>query len=412
LTYVKEREGRGAQHAALASSRDAPEDARPLRARGLMACVRSFVGAQGGREHFIVVEAPESRDLPTQIRLLADSYREALARLGVDPGTAVFRRVFLSDVLNQAALVRESAIFDDSVAISIVQQRPLRGAKAALLAYHIDAPEGLVKRRLSPRHLLVEKAGKRHLWSARLCCEDAEKSLSAEAQTRVVFDELIQTLAQQGASLRDHCLRTWIFMKDVDIFYRGMVDARRALFADQGLNGATHFIASTGIEGGGAHRYDVVAMDAYSNLDVEPRQISYLNDFDRLCATKDYNVTFERATRVAYADRAHIFLSGTASIDAAGEVVHPGDAGRQLDRALENVDALLRAGSASLADMTHMIVYLRDPSDLALIEGRLRERLPDLPLIIVQGAVCRPEWLVEVEGVAIANAIDANMPRF
>ena len=377
-----------------------------------MASTRSFAGAQGGREHFIVVEAPESHDLPSQIRLLADSYREAQARLGVGPNTAVFRRVFLSDALNQAALVRESAIFDDSVAISIVQQRPLRGAKVGLLAYHIDAPDGVIKRRLSPRHLLVEKAGKRHLWSARLCCEDAEKSLSAEAQTRAVFDELIQTLAQQGASLRDHCLRTWIFMKDVDIFYRGMVDARRTLFADQGLNGATHFIASTGIEGGGAHRYDVLTMDAYSNLDVEPRQISYLNDFDRLCATKDYNVTFERATRVAYSDRAHIFVSGTASIDAAGEVIHRGDAGRQLDRALENVEALLRAGSASLADMMHLIVYLRDPSDLALIEGRLRERLPDLPLIIVQGSVCRPEWLVEVEGVAIVGAMDADMPRF
>jgi enamine deaminase RidA (YjgF/YER057c/UK114 family) len=191
-----------------------------------------------------------------------------------------------------------------------------------------------------------------------------------------------------------------------------MVDARRTLFVNQGLTGSTHFIASTGIEGGGAHRYDVMAMDAYSNLDVEARQISYLNDFDRLCATKDYNVTFERATRVAYSDRAHIFVSGTASIDSAGEVIHRGDPGRQLDRALENVEALLRAGSASLADMMHLIVYLRDPSDLALIEGRLRERLPDLPLIIVQGSVCRPEWLVEVEGVAIVGAMDADMPRF
>ena len=172
------------------------------------------------------------------------------------------------------------------MAISIVEQRPLRGAKVGLLAYHVDAPDGVSKRRLSPRHLLVEKAGKRHLWSTRLCCEDADRSLSSEAQTRVVFDELIHTLAQQGASLRDHCLRTWIFMKDVDIFYSGMVDARRTLFVNQGLTGSTHFIASTGIEGGGAHRYDVMAMDAYSNLDVEPRQISYLNDFDRLCATR------------------------------------------------------------------------------------------------------------------------------
>ena len=59
-----------------------------------------------------------------------------------------------------------------------------------------------------------------------------------------------------------------------------------------------------------AHRYDTVLMDAYSNLDLLPEQISFLNDFDRLCATKDYNVTFERGTRVAYADRAHHFISG------------------------------------------------------------------------------------------------------
>ncbi|HYA72482.1 MAG TPA: hypothetical protein VEF36_04940, partial [Roseiarcus sp.] len=116
-----------------------------------MASIRTFGGAEGGREHFIVVEAAESLDLPAQIRFLADSYRETQASLGLAPTTAVFRRIFLSDVLNQAALVRDSAIFDDSVAISIVQQRPLRGAKLALLAYHIDSPEGLTKRRVSPR---------------------------------------------------------------------------------------------------------------------------------------------------------------------------------------------------------------------------------------------------------------------
>ena len=60
--------------------------------------------------------------------------------------------------------------------------------------------------------------------------------------------------------------------------------------------------------------------------------------------------------------------------------------------------------------MIHLIVYLRDPADLALIEPRLRERLPDLPIAIVKGSVCRPEWLIEVEGVAIANAGTPTCP--
>ena len=44
--------------------------------------------------------------------------------------------------------------------------------------------------------------------------------------------------------------------------------------------------------------------------------------------------------------------------------------------------------------------------------SNLAERFPDLPLIIVQGAVCRPQWLVEVEGIAIAENDDMAMPRF
>ena len=191
-----------------------------------------------------------------------------------------------------------------------------------------------------------------------------------------------------------------------------MVAARTALFARQGLTRDTHYLASTGIEGACAHRYDLVLMDAYSILGLAPHQVSYLNDFDRLCATKDYDVTFERGTRIGYADRAHCFISGTASIDRAGQVVHRGQVLRQLDRALDNVAALLRAGGAGLGDLSHLLVYLRDPSDFPRVAAVLRESFPSLPSLIVQGAVCRPEWLMEVEGIAVAPQADPALPRF
>ena len=235
---------------------------------------------------------------------------------------------------------------------------------------------------------------------------------SAAAQTRALFADLIGTLGAQGGTLRDHCIRTWVYLKDVDVFYRDMVDSRRELFAEQGLTGATHFIASTGIEGACAHRHDLVALDAYSILGLVPGQISYLNDFDRLCPTKDYNVTFERGTRIAYADRAHLFISGTASIDRAGAVVHPGDTLRQLDHTLANIAALLRAGGAGLDDLMHILVYLRDPTDHARVAGYLGRRFPGLPTLVVHGPVCRPEWLVEVEGIAVAPNDAPGLPSF
>ncbi len=389
---------------------------RPTEHAGTGIASRSFHGATGGAEHFICIEAPADLGLGEQIEIVQRRYAEARQSLGLAPETAIFRRIFLSDVLNQAAMIRNSGLvgepLDSPVAVSIVQQPPLSGSKIAMLAYHIESASPIIKHRLTAKHMVVEKNGLRHLWSTRLCADDNEVSVSSPAQTREVFNDLIGTLASQGGTLRDHCVRTWIYLKDVDVFYKGMTDSRRELFLQQGLTEDTHYIASTGIEGACAHRFDIIAMDAYSILGLVPEQVSYLNDFDRLCPTKDYNVTFERGTRIAYADRSHYFISGTASIDRAGWIVHLGDVLGQLDHALNNVDALLRSGSATLEDMMHLIVYLRDPTDYTRVTRYLATRCPDLPISVVEGAVCRPEWLVEVEGIAVVANDKPNLPSF
>ncbi len=377
---------------------------------------RSFRRANAATEHYITVEAPADLSFDEQLRTLERRYAEAQRALGLDPETAVFRRVFASDILNQIGAIQASPLTHDApdspVAVSIVQQQPLPGAKVALLAYHVESPDTVTKRRLSRNHVLVEKNGLGHLWSTRLCAGSRDPEVSAQAQTRGVFDALTGTLTAQGGTLRDHCVRTWIYVKDVDVFYHGMVKSRTELFEQHGLTADTHYIASTGIEGACAHQFDVVAMDAYSVLGMAPEQMSFLNDLDYMCATKDYNVTFERGTRIGYADRAHHFISGTASIDKVGAVVHPGDVIAQLDRALENVDAILRPGAATLADMTHLLVYLRDPTDHPRVEAHLAERLPDVPALLVHGAVCRPEWLIEIEGIAISANDAPTLPRF
>jgi enamine deaminase RidA (YjgF/YER057c/UK114 family) len=377
---------------------------------------KSFQGTSGGTEHYISVEAQGELGLAAQIAQIEERYAIVRSALDLADETAIFRRIFISDAMNQAASIRDSALVhetpDNRVAVSLVQQAPLPGAKIALLAYHLVDDTTVSKRRLSKNDLLVEKNGQRHLWTTGLCAGETGADASPSVQTRTVFGDLIGTLASQGGTLRENCVRTWIYIKDVDVFYQGMVESRNAVFAEHGLTGDTHFIASTGIEGACAHRYDLVAMDAYSNLDLDQQQVSYLNDFARLCATKDYNVHFERGTRIAYADRAHHFISGTASIDKEGQVVHPGNVLRQLDYAVGNVESLLRSGAASLADLMHLIVYLRDPTDFVRVEGLLAERFPNLPTIIVQGAVCRPQWLVEVEGIAIAANDAPTLPSF
>ncbi len=376
----------------------------------------TFTGTSGDAEHYITIAAPDDLSLPRQLDVIAQRYAEATQTLRLAPESAIFRRLYVSDAPNQAAVVRDSSLFqeplDSPVAISMVQQPPLPGAKVAMLAYHLASPTPVTKRRGPPGHMIVEKNELGHLWSTRLCATNTERPSTPAEQTRDVFGKLIDVLDSNGAALAENCVRTWIYVKDVNVFYQEVNDARSALFQQHGLTRDTHYLASTGIEGACSHRYDVVLMDAYSILGLEPEQVSYLTAYDRLCATKDYNVTFERGTRIGYADRAHHFISGTASIDPAGQVVHPGDVQRQLERALGNVNALLRSGDARIEDMTHFIVYLRDPSDYRLIEPYLAERFPDVPRLVVRGAVCRPDWLVEVEGIAITPHAAPALPEF
>ena len=381
-----------------------------------LASSRSFAGPGGGSEHYIVVEPAAGGDFASQLDSVIRRYAEALQARRLAPETAIFRRILVSDVLNQAAMVEASALVQDAaagpVAVSLVQQPPLPGHKIALLAYHVDGDPTLAKRRLSPRHMVVEKAGLRHLWSTRLCAGRPDSCISSFEQTTALFDQLVAALDGQGGTLAGSCVRTWLYVKGVDVFYQGLVDSRTPFFDRHGLTRETHYLASTGIEGACGGRTDVVAMDAYSVLGLDPAQVSYLNDFDHLCPTHDYNVTFERGTRVGYADRAHHFISGTASIDRHGRVVHPGDVLRQLGRALDNVEALLRSGGASFADMTHLLVYLRDATDYTVVRGALGERCADLPVLLVQAPVCRPDWLVEVEGIAVAANEAPELPKF
>jgi enamine deaminase RidA (YjgF/YER057c/UK114 family) len=115
-----------------------------------------------------------------------------------------------------------------------------------------------------------------------------------------------------------------------------------------------------------------------------------------------YGVTFERGLRVRFGDRSHLYISGTASINKEGEVVHVGDAELQTRRAIENVRALLAAQSATLHDMAYVIAYVRNLHDRQRVARVLDEELGRrVPLVFTEAAVCRPAWLMELEGVAI-----------
>lgn len=373
----------------------------------------SFVPPGGGAEEVHLHATPAaSGGFDEQLRSLEAVYARSLAALGLDGASAVFRRVFLSDAANQEHRVRDSRLGsgDGPLALSIVQQPPLPARKIALWAYHVKERAPLAKAP-APGGVALRRGALEHVWTAGLGGAGAPAAGSA-AQTREAFDAYEGLLAERRTTLADGVVRTWLFVQGIDRNYQGMVDARRELFAARGLTADTHFIASTGIEGRCADHRRVVLCDAYAIAGLDPRQVDYLTAPRQLGPTAMYGVTFERGTRVRHGDRSHVLISGTASIDPEGRTVHVGDVRRQVERTLDNVDGLLADAGAAPEHVAQMLVYLRDPADVAAVEAAVSARAPSTPALYLLAPVCRPSWLVEIECIAIVPGAEPRWQPF
>lgn len=354
-------------------------------------------GFDGGTEveEFHLVLSVTNPMLPyrKQLEAIFSAYNEAKSCLtsGAKP---VFKRYFLSDASNQIELLTTRETESTDCAVSIIQQPPLNGTKLSLWAYLTTNME---RKQLENGLFEARHGAYRHLWLANAC----DTSENSETQTRILLENYVQHLENEGVSLADNCVRTWFFVNEVDLNYAGVVKARNEVFATQNLTDQTHFIASTGIGGRQADAQVLAQMDAYAIDGIQQAQIGFLYAPTHLNRTSDYGVAFERGTFVDYGDRRHVFISGTASIDNKGEIVHHGDVVAQCRRMWENVEALLAEADCSFDDAAQMIVYLRDPADYTTIKKLFEERFPEKPWVIVHGKVCRPGWLIEMEMMAI-----------
>ena len=292
----------------------------------------------------------------------------------------VFIRIFLSDAQNQIGELRKtldgweiSKAF--SPVVSIVEQPPLDGSRiAALVQSSSDRKSSLFH---SLRLTEEEAAGK-----------------DSYAQSRLLFEKYLAIIRPLGLELKTHCVRTWIYVRDIDSNYAGLVKARNDVFAEEGLSHDTHYIASTGIGGATEGRNPVVAIDFLTRPDIRESDKTYLKAFSHLSPTHDYGVAFERGVRLT---DGKVFISGTASIDHRGQVLHEGDVTAQTDRLLENMSVLLEEGGSSLEKVPYFVIYLRDISDYPVIDAYMQGRFPSVPRIILEARVCRPSWLIEME---------------
>lgn len=361
----------------------------------------SFLKNQAGdwREFWYAITPEQPERIADQVRTIERAEAELFKAFNIPPETAASKRFFSSDLISHTGeFLSYKQRQKTDFFFSTTEQPPACGAKAVLLGMCLG--NITAKSRDGNFIFLDAAAGVKHIFAEHLIDSEADEHSDAEKQTANIFRLLSEKLTSLGTSIAEDVLRTWIYAPHLDADYPGIVKARNELFDSINLTQNTHYIASTGIQGGSGSRFARVFMDAYALTGPGRGNIRYIQAPDHMSPTHTYGVAFERATAVEMGTTDFLFISGTASIDKNGEIVNPGDVEKQTERTLQNISALLDVAGFTPQDLSSFIVYLRDATDCALVKPYIEHYAKALPTIYVKAPVCRPGWLIEIEATA------------
>jgi 2-iminobutanoate/2-iminopropanoate deaminase len=98
-----------------------------------------------------------------------------------------------------------------------------------------------------------------------------------------------------------------------------------------------------------------------------------------------------------------VFTAGQVALDRDGNLVGQEDAKAQTRQVLQNVQAVLAEGGATLADVMKTTVFLADMRHYADMNEVYAEFLGDHKPArsTVETRLARPEFLVEIEAIAV-----------
>ena len=193
-------------------------------------------------------------------------------------------------------------------------------------------------------------------------------------------------------------LRTWCYLKEIDDDYAEFNLSRNAFFVEHGVK---RLPASTGIRAGLWPDQALCGMDLYALLDTDDVGIEVMHT-PTLNEADEYGSSFSRGMKIDLPEKTVLHVSGTASINEAGETVHVGDPEKQLERMLVNVRELLHHQNASFEDVTQIATFLKHAEYYDACQQLLRQwGIRHVPNTFVEAGVCRPELLCEMEAIAI-----------
>ena len=109
----------------------------------------------------------------------------------------------------------------------------------------------------------------------------------------------------------------------------------------------------------------------------------------------------------------HVYVSGQGALDERGALLHEGDLERQTERALANLETVLTAAGAAVADVVKVNAYVTDiaafqtgPAGPALVRFFLRRGVRPALTVVEVGRLGVPGMAIEIEATACAATPD------
>ena len=310
-----------------------------------------------------------------------------------------------------------------------VLQPPCCGAALALEAWALGGPSVRVER-FGPQTMAVSYDGVRWVYCAGI--KPLIQNGGTYERASDLFKQLNTALVQAGSGL-EQVVRTWFYVGGITDpeadgqryfeFNRARSHAYQGLhfyrsLLEPGTNQPV-FPVSTGIGmNGGGMMAGCAALqtrrpDARLIQLENPQQTPAYAYHPRYSAESP---KFSRGLALVLGKYVTTWISGTASI-VNSESRYPGDIRRQTEQTIENIERLITTenfalhglGSvkAGLHDLAKIRVYLKRPEDFCACKAICERRFGSVPAIYAVADVCRPELLVEIEGVAFSKSSGA-----
>jgi len=353
---------------------------------------------------------------------------EAVIQEQSTKGSIVHQAVFLSDIglREQCHQIMRDFYGDELPATTYIPQHPCEGKLLAIEALGVGRGFGEVQiERRSEQMVITRHNGVSWIHLAQV--QPDTEAVSVYERSLSGFRRMQALLAQEGVHF-EQVIRTWLYLGDIvgpeghtqrykelnrarSDFYQSFRFARDIVLPS--FQGEV-YPASTGI--GADNRDILMSCIAFATERSDIRAVPLENP--RQTSAYQYSTKygikspkFSRAMALSCGPYATILVSGTASI-IDSETRHIGDPEAQTHETLDNIQALIseenlaRHGmpglGTTLDGLALVRVYIKRPEDYPVVRRACGRRLGELPTIYAIADVCRPELLVEIEGIAFS----------